>query len=323
MIVTPYFDNITQKIITLLQGSQSNIKICMAWFTDQEIMNVLIERVQKGLSIDLILFDTVNNKNKTATKVGLQILENFKISLSTFKEAGGNVILIKEISDFYLHSKFCVIDNEIVITGSYNWTYPARTHIENIVVIEDKNTAAEFNKEFKKIKSRKFGLVLDRSFPYCSIPSCTGKLIRMRLFNYNYLNDQEYSEDYADFQVCDHDITHIQNILFNDTWKPYFYEVYENEYNRLQNIHDSENINDETLKKNIDNELANYVGSRSDLFSNSIADDILILGKVTTVLTGYDEEEDVIKIIWNHEIANYLVEDIKDSIEYITEALNE
>jgi phosphatidylserine/phosphatidylglycerophosphate/cardiolipin synthase-like enzyme len=35
------------------------------------------------------------------------------------------------------HHKFCVIDREVVITGSYNWTYKASNRIqrENIIVI--------------------------------------------------------------------------------------------------------------------------------------------------------------------------------------------
>lgn len=36
-----------------------------------------------------------------------------------------------------MHHKFCIIDQKIVITGSYNWTKQARNNEENITVIKD------------------------------------------------------------------------------------------------------------------------------------------------------------------------------------------
>ncbi|TAE00475.1 MAG: hypothetical protein EAZ97_05805 [Bacteroidetes bacterium] len=33
-----------------------------------------------------------------------------------------------------MHNKFCVIDSDIVLTGSYNWTNQAQRNDENITV---------------------------------------------------------------------------------------------------------------------------------------------------------------------------------------------
>jgi len=35
----------------------------------------------------------------------------------------------------FLHHKFCIIDDQILINGSYNWSYPARYNEENILVL--------------------------------------------------------------------------------------------------------------------------------------------------------------------------------------------
>jgi phosphatidylserine/phosphatidylglycerophosphate/cardiolipin synthase-like enzyme len=43
-----------------------------------------------------------------------------------------------------MHNKFCVIDYETVITGSYNWTRQAAINEENIVVFKDKKQADQF-----------------------------------------------------------------------------------------------------------------------------------------------------------------------------------
>lgn len=319
-MIEPHFENILETIVSKIGSAERNIRICMAWFTDQDIMDSLIIKVKAGLHVELILFDTQNNKTTQINTLGIQQLKNFKVTLSNFKEAGGNVVLIKENYDFYLHSKFCIIDENITITGSYNWSYPARTHIENIIIVQDSIVAAKYKFEFEKIKDKKLNLVLDRSFPKCQ--NCGGNLIKMRLFNYN--NDfDEYSEEYVDFEICDSDLSHITNISTNSTWKLYIDDLYEFEYEKLQFIQQTEEVNQETLKRNIDDQLASQVGSRNDLFSTQLPNEILVLGKVTTILDGYDNEETVIKIIWNHEITNNLIENLPDYYEQMIEKVNE
>ncbi|MFS8563731.1 MAG: phospholipase D-like domain-containing protein [Rhabdochlamydiaceae bacterium] len=54
-----------------------------------------------------------------------------------------------------MHNKFCVFGSEAVWTGSFNFTYRAsRLHQENVVVLRNKEIAAEFKKQFNNIKLR-------------------------------------------------------------------------------------------------------------------------------------------------------------------------
>lgn len=56
-------------------------------------------------------------------------------------------------SENMVHHKFCIIDNRIVITGSYNWTYYAENrNWENIVIFENAKTVKKYINEFEKIK---------------------------------------------------------------------------------------------------------------------------------------------------------------------------
>jgi hypothetical protein len=51
-----------------------------------------------------------------------------------------------------MHHKFCIIDDEVVITGSYNWTVKARRYNrENILCISDKNIVSLYNEEFENL----------------------------------------------------------------------------------------------------------------------------------------------------------------------------
>ena len=54
-----------------------------------------------------------------------------------------------------MHNKFCVIDYNTVITGSYNWSYKAESNFENVIITSNDTTLAEqFIAEFNHIRKR-------------------------------------------------------------------------------------------------------------------------------------------------------------------------
>ena len=53
-----------------------------------------------------------------------------------------------------MHHKVMVIDGRIVVTGSYNWTWSAeKNNDENILVVEDPEAAAIYEREFQRLWS--------------------------------------------------------------------------------------------------------------------------------------------------------------------------
>jgi phosphatidylserine/phosphatidylglycerophosphate/cardiolipin synthase-like enzyme len=53
-----------------------------------------------------------------------------------------------------MHHKVIIIDNKIVITGSFNFTNNASTdNDENLLVITSHETAARYNEEFERVKN--------------------------------------------------------------------------------------------------------------------------------------------------------------------------
>lgn len=49
-----------------------------------------------------------------------------------------------------MHNKFCIIDN-LVITGSYNWTYNANRNNENILVTDEGSIIKAYREEFERL----------------------------------------------------------------------------------------------------------------------------------------------------------------------------
>lgn len=55
-----------------------------------------------------------------------------------------------------MHNKFCVIDNQIVITGSYNWSDNAEyKNDENISIQVDPKQATKYSVKFRELRKQK------------------------------------------------------------------------------------------------------------------------------------------------------------------------
>lgn len=138
-----YFEKIHQQITLQLNKSSKSILLAIAWLTDDKLYNILCAKAKEGVEVQILI---ANN----------EINLNSKLNFSELKENGGEIYWIGKNFNYapLMHNKFCIIDNEVLIFGSYNWTRKARTNHESITVIEgDKNLLLDFNQEFVKIKS--------------------------------------------------------------------------------------------------------------------------------------------------------------------------
>lgn len=134
-----YFKGIKDQIIENISKAKKSLKIAMAWFTNYDIFEKLLELRERNISIDLIVInDLINNGG-------------YCLNFNELIKKGGSIY----ISEFpsMMHHKFCIIDDEILINGSYNWTYYAETiNEENILIIKDISIINSFKSEFERLK---------------------------------------------------------------------------------------------------------------------------------------------------------------------------
>lgn len=80
--------------------------------------------------------------------------EEVKLTGSTVKDLGDEGIQIRTDSsgESLMHNKFVIIDQKILMTGSYNWTV-ASTEVnqENVVIMENDHLVETFMNEFNKL----------------------------------------------------------------------------------------------------------------------------------------------------------------------------
>lgn len=143
-MIEVYFENIHKHIIYHISQAKSDIKICVAWFTDFDIYTAILETQKNGVTVNVVIANHEFNKKS-------------KVDFKELLQNNGYVGYIGNINDGatdkLMHNKFCIIDNQKVITGSYNWTFKARMNDENIIVIESQpNVSAKFIEKFELIK---------------------------------------------------------------------------------------------------------------------------------------------------------------------------
>lgn len=133
------FNGIQQQLIQDIQSATSQITVAVAWFTNPQLFNALLIKAKDGVSVSLlILNDRLNNKDNGLRFQHLADIDRVKFYFS--------------IPEKLMHHKFCVIDNSIVFTGSYNWTYAAEHwNDENLLRAEDLQLANTYVKAFDSL----------------------------------------------------------------------------------------------------------------------------------------------------------------------------
>lgn len=61
-MVKAHFENIHIELIKLIESSKSDLKICVAWFTDFDIYKKVIEKQKEGINIEIIIANHEFNK---------------------------------------------------------------------------------------------------------------------------------------------------------------------------------------------------------------------------------------------------------------------
>jgi phosphatidylserine/phosphatidylglycerophosphate/cardiolipin synthase-like enzyme len=96
-------------------------------------------------------------KNATEVKCAFYDL-NLDYLIKTLKEKNAEIVLENKSSYALMHNKFCILDNEIVITGSMNPTENGvYKNNNNMIIIFSKYLADNYLREYKEIEKGIYG----------------------------------------------------------------------------------------------------------------------------------------------------------------------
>lgn len=131
------FDNIEEIISSQINQAEKRINIAVAWFTNNALYETLIKACEKEVRVNVLLLNDILNRNE------------FGLDFGILTKCGGEIRFAKS-DNGTMHNKFCIIDN-MVITGSYNWTYHANKNQENILITDDESIVKSYTDEFEKL----------------------------------------------------------------------------------------------------------------------------------------------------------------------------
>lgn len=128
-----------EAIQTLLQtvlSAKHSIVVCMYCFTSLELIDVLIEAHQRGVVVRVI----TDCEQESA---------NGKL-VSRLRRAGIQVRM--DESSYFMHHKFAVLDEKVLVNGSLNWTLQGlRGNQENVIITNEFELVKAFTEQFESL----------------------------------------------------------------------------------------------------------------------------------------------------------------------------
>jgi len=129
-------DNVQEAIVRRIDDAREEVDVLAFSFTSEPIAKALAARIRNGVRVRAV-FDKTQAGNSH--------------SQDEFLRARGADVRL-DGNPYAMHDKVMVMDGEIVVTGSYNFSKAAQTkNDENVLIVHSRPTAGQYRREFERI----------------------------------------------------------------------------------------------------------------------------------------------------------------------------
>lgn len=123
------------KVIEWIGKANHSLHILIYSFTLDSVSDALVDAQNRGIDVKVVF-----EKSQIS-----QYSEYWKL-----RNAG--VPVRNDTNSKLMHHKVVIVDDAVVLTGSFNWSQNGQTYNnENLVIIDDENVASSYSKEFQNI----------------------------------------------------------------------------------------------------------------------------------------------------------------------------
>jgi phosphatidylserine/phosphatidylglycerophosphate/cardiolipin synthase-like enzyme len=130
-------DGVEAQLIDLIEAANQSIYFMAFSFTSDPLAEAILERAQKGVTIAGVMEES-------------QVESNTGSDYDRFRQAGLDVRL--DGNPRNMHHKVIILDEDTVVTGSYNFSASAENvNDENVLVFHDPRIANQFMTEFERV----------------------------------------------------------------------------------------------------------------------------------------------------------------------------
>ncbi|KAF9345427.1 hypothetical protein BGX26_003133 [Mortierella sp. AD094] len=124
-------------VITTLNNAKKSLDICVYTITDDQLANAVIRAHERGVRVRIISDD------EKAEDLGSDAKR-----LANHEEIPVRV----DGSPSFMHHKYAIVDDALVMSGSYNWTKGARfQNREDLTLTNSVKAVQSFKREFEKL----------------------------------------------------------------------------------------------------------------------------------------------------------------------------
>ncbi|KAF9105836.1 hypothetical protein BGX27_009425 [Mortierella sp. AM989] len=126
-----------QHLINTLNRASKTLDICVFTITDDQVSNAVIRAHERGVQVRIITDDDkADDQGSDARRMAKQ----------------NDIPVRVDGSPSHMHHKFMIIDNSLVVNGSYNWTKGARyQNREDLMITNSAKAVRGFKQEFEKL----------------------------------------------------------------------------------------------------------------------------------------------------------------------------
>lgn len=129
-------DQCVSAVTGALRHAKRTVDICVFTITDNRISDAIVDSHRRRVRVRII---TDNDK---AEDLGSDVIRLDECGIPVRVDRSSN----------HMHHKYAIVDNECLITGSYNWTRSASEYNEeNIVALYERVLIRQFSDHFDKL----------------------------------------------------------------------------------------------------------------------------------------------------------------------------
>ncbi len=283
MTVETHFENHKSVIEAELNQANKIVLIAVAWINFKEYFDIFKNVLEKPAKLKIVCSDNWQNRSHQS-------------SIDALEKLGAEIRLLKMPRQTnHMHHKFCIIDNNTILNGSFNWSPNATSSFENIIVIKDfPDEVTKFIDEFDKLlKIEARSIRVLQKIKKCSERNCDGELFNILVFSER---TNQYFEVYGDIveacNVCDNH-TILENCIPN------------NQIDLMLNAYQSSSDDYETdlIDRDINKLLNSYVKGPVTIHA---------IGRVNSAIDHDGEEYVETNIVWKNKfVGNRLRNDFE------------
>jgi phosphatidylserine/phosphatidylglycerophosphate/cardiolipin synthase-like enzyme len=194
-------NSIKQRMLDLIESSHKNIDILIWRLTDDDIVKKLIEKAQKKVQVRIITDDYYIWSNNSALRKLARdlrnnlIKDNIEIVSDLYRTLNfHNIKYSEKYFNPYLHQHALIVDDDIVLAGTNNWSYNGFFRNDESILISDvdfwvNDFRSSFDHQYQELKNQDISLEINEN--KVSILGKNDNFIGAKLLIYNEFSEIE------------------------------------------------------------------------------------------------------------------------------------